>query len=79
MATAILSYNGNLFFGVTADEATEADATTLADAIAASIRELRARADSGARSRPIHPKRAVPARTARATRPKVRERSVGNG
>jgi WS/DGAT/MGAT family acyltransferase len=46
VGTAILSYNGHIFFGVTGDAATAPDVDVLARATAASITELRERADS---------------------------------
>lgn len=54
VSTAILSYNGRLFFGVTGDAATVPDVGVLADATAAAVATLgdRARlASGGARSR----------------------------
>jgi diacylglycerol O-acyltransferase len=47
IGTAILSYDGNLSFGVTGDYDTAADVGVLADAIAAGIDDLRERAESG--------------------------------
>lgn len=44
VGTAILSYNGRLFFGVTGDAATAPDVDVLATATAAAIDELAARA-----------------------------------
>ena len=41
VATAILSYNGRLFFGVTGDAATTPDVDVLADATAAAVGEMR--------------------------------------
>ncbi|MEI2700514.1 MAG: wax ester/triacylglycerol synthase family O-acyltransferase [Microthrixaceae bacterium] len=47
VGTAILSYNGRLFFGITGDAASTPDVDVLADATAAAIGELRGLADSG--------------------------------
>jgi len=44
VGTAILSYNGNLFFGVTGDYETMPDVAVLANAVPADIKELRRRA-----------------------------------
>ena len=44
VSTAILSYNGHLFFGITGDYETAPDVGVLASAAAACIEELRARA-----------------------------------
>ena len=41
VGTAILSYNGRLFFGVTGDAATTPDVDVLADATAAAVGEMR--------------------------------------
>ncbi len=45
VGTAILSYNGSLFFGVTGDASTTPDVDVLAGATASAIAELRERAD----------------------------------
>jgi len=44
VGTAILSYNGHLFFGITGDYDTATDVSVVADATAATIHELRDRA-----------------------------------
>lgn len=46
VGTAILSYNGRLYFGVTGDAATAPDVDVLADATAAAVGSLRERADA---------------------------------
>ena len=53
MSTAILSYNGRLFFGITGDYATAPDVHVLALAASTGIEQLRERALSRAgKSRP---------------------------
>jgi len=57
VSTAILSYNGRLFFGITGDYATAPDVHVLALAASACIEQLRERALSGAgKSRPRKPR-----------------------
>jgi len=57
VSTAILSYNGRLFFGITGDYATAPDVHVLALAASACVEQLRERALSGAgKSRPRKPR-----------------------
>ena len=59
VATAILSYNGRLFFGVTGDGATAPDVGVLADAVAAAVASLADRARLVSRGRARRPRRGV--------------------
>jgi hypothetical protein len=52
VGTAIVSYKGNLFFGVTGDFETMPDLGVLAAAVPADIEELRDRAVSRLRKKP---------------------------
>ncbi len=52
VGTAVLSYNGKMFFGVTGDYQTMPDVGVLADAVALEIRELRDRAAQPAQPGP---------------------------
>ena len=65
IGTAILSYNGRLFFGVTGDYDTASDVDVVADGTANAITELVARAV--AVTRPATPRRRAP-RTASTTK-----------
>lgn len=58
VATAILSYNGRVFFGVTGDFESAPDVDVLADGTAAAVGELRARAQRAEHPRPPKSRRA---------------------
>ena len=64
VGTAILSYNGNVFFGITGDYETVPDVAVLADAVESGIEELRDLAL--VRLGKKHPRRAPSARPRKA-------------